>query len=195
LLLRARNIEVFMPARFHFLACAVILAIVPASSGQQKNCRTSSLPSAAKALLDIEYAGWRPKDVADLGPDDRQLWLKAHPKDCPGIATGHFEQPEHLSYAVLLVPDSPVKQGYKILVLRELTIGNTYAATLLDQADGGYPSSGMVISKVPPGKYSDFEETASVRLKLDAVNVEWIEKGAVLYYWANGKYRTLQTSD
>jgi hypothetical protein len=185
-----------MCARFHPLVCAVVLVIVPASSGQLKNtCRTSSLPSGAKALLDSKYAGWRAKDVSDLGADDKELWLKAHPKDCPGIAIGHFEEPERLSYAVLLVPKSELKQGYKIIVLRELPTGNAYAATVLDQVDSEYSSDGLVISKVPPGKYSDFEDTASVRVKLDAVNVEWIEKGAVLYYWANGKYRTIQTSD
>ena len=78
---------------------------------------------------------------------------------------------------------------------RELPAGNGYAATLIDQADGEYSSSGLVISKVPPGKYSDFEDRASASVKLDAVNVEWIEKGAVLYYRAKGKYRKIQTSD
>ena len=92
-------------ARLQLLVCAVILVIVPVSSGQLKNsCRTSSLPSGAKALLDAKYADWRPNDVSDLGADDKGLWTKPHPKDCPGIAIGHFEEPERLSYAVLLVP-------------------------------------------------------------------------------------------
>jgi hypothetical protein len=190
------KIEVIMCARLHLLVYVVILVIVPASFGQLKNsCRASSLPSGAKALLDGKYADWRPKDVSDLGPDDKELWLKANPKDCPGIAIGHFEEPDRVSYAVLLVPKSELKHAYKIIVLRELPTGNGYAARLLDQADGEYSSSGLVISRVPPGKYSDFEGTASVSVKVDAVNVEWIEKAAVLYYWANGKYHTIQISD
>jgi hypothetical protein len=73
-----------MRARLHLLVCAFILVIVPASSGQLKNsCRTSSLPSGAKALLDGKFADRRPKDVSDLAADDKELWLKAHPKDCP----------------------------------------------------------------------------------------------------------------
>ena len=48
---------------------------------------------------------------------------------------------------------------------------------MLDQADGQtYFTSGLVISKVAPRAYSDFEGTKSVRLKLDGVNVEWIGK-------------------
>ena len=70
---------------------------------------------------------------------------------------------------------------------------HAYRATLLDQGES--TTSGLVISKMPPGKYSDFEQTKSLRLKLDAVNVEWLEKAAVLYYWANGKYHTIQVSD
>jgi hypothetical protein len=54
---------------------------------------------------------------------------------------------------------------------------------------------GMVISRVEPGKYTDFESTRSVRIKLDAINVEWLEKEALLYYWSEGRYQTLQTSD
>ena len=53
----------------------------------------------------------------------------------------------------------------------------------------------MVISRIEAGKYSDFEHTKSVTIMLDAINVEWIEKAAVLYYWTHGRYRTLQTSD
>ena len=185
--------KVITRVRLHLLVCVVILVIVPASSGQLNSCQTSGLPSAAKALLDSKYSDWRPKEVSDLGADDKERWRKAHPKECPGIAIGHFEEPDRLSYAILLVPTSERENGYKILVLKKLPTGNAYTATLLDRGD--YSSSGLVISKVPPGRYSDFEETASVRLNLDAVNVEWIEKGAVLYYWANGKYRTVQTSD
>jgi hypothetical protein len=133
--------------------------------------------------------------VSNLGPDDKQLWLKAHPKDCPGIAIGHFEKPDQLAYAVLLVPKSQSSHGYRIVVLSKVATDDSYAARVLDQADTQDSDSGMVISTAPRGSYSDFERTTSVRVKLDAVNVEWIEKGAVLYYWAHGKYSTLQTSD
>ena len=185
-----------MCARPHLLVCAVILVMAPISSGQGKDaCRISSLPSGSRVLLDRQYGDWRPKRVSDLGPDDKQLWLKAHPKDCPGIAIGHFEKPDQLAYAVLLVPKLQSSHGYRIVVLSKVATDDSYAAKVLDQGDTQDSDSGMVISATPRGSYSDFERTKSVQVKLDAVNVEWIEKGAVLYYWAHGKYRTLQTSD
>jgi len=185
-----------MCARPHLLVCAVILVMVPVSSGQAKDtCRTSSLPPEPQVLLDRQYGNWRPKRVSDLSPDDKQLWSKAHPKECPGIAIGHFEKPDQLAYAVLLVPKSQSSHGCRIVVLSKVATDDSYAAKVLDQGDAQDSDSGMVISTAPRGSYSDFERTTSVQVKLDAVNVEWMEKGAVLYYWAHGEYRTLQTSD
>jgi hypothetical protein len=185
-----------MCGRLHLLVGAVILVLVPISSGQvQNSCRTERLPSPVQQLLDRKYGNWRPKDVWDLGADEKQLWVKAHPKDCPGIAIGHFEEPDSLAYAVLLVPKSELNNGYKIIIVSKPATGDDYTVRLLDANAHADSSSGLVISKASSGSYSDFEDTRSVQLKLDAVNVEWIEKAAVLYYWSHGEYHTIQTSD
>ncbi len=185
-----------MCGRLHLLVSVVILVLLPISSGQVRNsCRTESLPSPVQQLLESKYGNWRPKNVSDLGADDKQLWVKAHPKDCPGIAIGHFEEPDSLAYALLLVPKSELNKGYKIIAVSKLATGDTYAVRLLEANAQADSSSGLVISKAPSGSYSDFEDTGSVQLKLDAVNVEWIEKAAVLYYWSHGEYHTIQTSD
>jgi hypothetical protein len=151
-----------------------------------------ALAPQAQDLLTAKFPEWRPKQVSDLGIEDQQLWLKAHGKECPGIAIGHLETLDTLSYAVLLVPKSRLNKGYKIVVFSK-ALGNTYHCELLDHNEQG--DSGLVISKAKPGKYSDFESTESIRTKLDSLYVEWIEKGALLYYWSAGRYRTLQVSD
>ena len=71
---------------------------------------------------------------------------------------------------------------------------DTYTWKLLDHSEG-QTYSGLVISKTRPGKYDDWERTKSIRIKLDGLLVEWIEKGAELYYWSAGQYRKLQVSD
>jgi hypothetical protein len=129
-----------------------------------------------------------------LEGDDRQLWLKAHPTDCPGIAVGHFESPDQLAYAVLLVPKTKSAGGYKIVVISSPQSGSAYASKLLDQ-EQGQGSDGLVVSVAAPGQYSDFENTKSAKLRLDSIYVEWIEKAAILYYWSAGRYHKLQTSD
>ena len=127
--------------------------------------------------------------------DDQQLWLKgSKPKDCPGIATGHFQSTKELSYALLLVPKSNPNEGHKIIVVSKNETNDSYDWRLLDHAEG-QTYSGLVLSKAAPGKYSDWENEKSIQLKLDGIQVEWMEKGAVLYFWSEGRYRKLQISD
>lgn len=74
------------------------------------------------------------------------------------------------------------------------TTKDDYNWSLLDHADG-QTYSGLVISKAEPGKYKDWEGTKAVRIKLDGLYVEWMEKGAVLYFWSEGHFRKIQVSD
>jgi hypothetical protein len=179
-----------MHFRLHFVV--MILTFVPISLGQSNRCEL--LPSDAKLLIGQRFPDWRPKVLSDLSGYDKKLWLEMHPKECPGIAVGHFEQPEHIAYAVLLIPQSGHTASYKIIVLSKTS--DEYAVRLLQHAEGNtYSDSGLVISKEPPGKHSEFDDAKSVRLKLDGLSVDWLEKASVLYYWSRGTYRSIQTSD
>jgi hypothetical protein len=154
--------------------------------------RCDLLPADAKFVIEQRFPDWRPKLLSDLSGYDKTLWLEMHPKECPGIAVGHFEQSDRVGYAVLLVPKSSHTAGYKIVALSKAS--DEYAVRILDHAEGS-TYSGLVISKESHGTYSEFGDTKSVRLKLDGVNVEWLEKSSVLYYWSHGQYRSIQTSD
>jgi hypothetical protein len=162
-----------------------------ASAQTTEICSLTRLPSAASELLKTKFPLWRAKQISDLEAYDRQLWIEEHPKECPGIAIGHFESSEQLAYAVLLLPKKESTGGYKIVVLSEL--GSVYSAKILDQAQG--QGADMAISAAAPGQYSDFEDTKRAKVTVDGIYVEWIEKAAVLYYWSDGQYHKLQTSD
>ncbi len=107
---------------------------------------------------------------------------------------GHFETADEFSYAILLVPKSNPGGGHKVVVVSKGAPKSAYTWKLLDHAEG-QTYSGLVISKATPGKYSDWENTKSIRLKLDGIQVEWMEKGAVLYFWSEGRYRKIRVSD
>jgi len=169
---------------------------VPISTAQgPSRCSRVSLPPPVSEMLKSKFAEWRPKQLSDMEADDQQLWLNGpNGEGCPGIAIGHLESAENLSYALLLVSKSNPSGGHKIVVFsKDLTKG-VYISRLLDHAEG-QTYSGLVISKVGPGKYDDSERTRSAKLNLDGLLVEWMEKGALLYYWSGGRYRTLQVSD
>ena len=175
-----------------FRLIVIILAVVPACLAQSNACEV--LPSDSKLFLNQRFPDWRPKNLSDLSGFDRKLWLETHAKECPGIAVGHFEQPDRIAYAILLIPKAGHTASYKIIVLSKGS--DKYALRLLDHAEGStYSDSGLMISKEPHGTYSEFGDTRSVRLNLDGVNVEWLEKSSVLYYWSHGKYQSMQTSD
>jgi len=180
--------------RIHLLLFA-LLAIEPLSAAKTLNaCVGAKLPAQVESLVNSKFPGWRAKMLSDLDQDDRQLWSKAHPDACPGLAVGKFQRPDQIAYAILLVPTSEPTGGYKVIVVAKADGSDDYSVQTLDHANGA-ADSGLVISKAPPGKYSDFDDMSSIKSKLDAVNVEWIEKGAVLYYYSRGKYHKLQTSD
>ena len=181
------------PMRLHF-ALLICLLVSPlwATKGADR-CATTTLPTEVQQLLASKYSDWRPKAINDLEEGDRRLWLAGNSNSCPGIAVGHFEQASQLAYAILLVPKSG-ESAYKVVVAAHAKNSGAYYLAVLDQGSAT-PNSGLVISRMPPGKQSGFDESKSVRLKLDGLNVEWIEKSSVLYYYSNGKYHTLQTSD
>jgi hypothetical protein len=157
-------------------------------------CREAALPVPVNELLRAKFAGWRPQQVSDLYGDDQKYWSESHPKDCPGIAIGHFEFADRLSYAVLLLPKSKQQSGYQIVVFSKMASASAYTWKLLEHAEGKN-SFAPVIYKVPPGKYVGFDDTKSVRLKLDGLSVDWIEKSSFIDYWSEGRYHKIWTSD
>ena len=159
-------------------------------------CDARVLPPNASALIAKKLPGWRIKTVPDLIGYDRELWIKAHPRECPGLAIGHFEALGQRAYGLLLVPRSGSDASYKIIVLSKSALTDEYSMRVLDH-DAGKPgaSASLVISRVPPGTYPDFEGTRSIHLKIDGLQAEWLEAASVLYYWSGYTYQTIQTSD
>jgi hypothetical protein len=179
----------------HVSLLAVILAIsvTVAAIAQSRNCSIRDLPKGIADIIGSKYAGWRLEQISDLGPDDHELWAKVHGDTCPGIAIGHFQSNDRVTYAVLLLKTNAPDQAYKFLLFNEDRSG-TFGSILVGHAEGknaGQP----VISRVPPGEYSDPETGQSVKTKLDSVLIEWIEAAAQLYYWSGSKYHKLQVQD
>ncbi len=170
----------------------IVVASLPAVAQPGTSC-SSVIPKELDQYLAKNFQTFRPKLISDLASDDRRLWSETHGKACPGFAAGHFERADELSYALLLIPQSHSKDGYRLVVV---TAGrdSRFQSDILDSNDTA-DNSGMVIARVPPGKQSAFEGNKTVRLQLDSISVQWLEKAAVLYYWSSGKFRTLDTSD
>src|SRR5437868_8717585 len=140
------------------LLAIVVVALISARTARAQNsdpCTKTDLPTPVIHLIKAKFPGWRPKQITDLDPRSRELWLKGGSNECPGIAVGHFESPDRLSYAVFLVPQSESTGGYTLLVFNRMPTGDAYVWKLLGQARAT-TYSGTVIETAPPGKYSDY---------------------------------------
>ena len=161
-------------------------------------CDISVLPKEIQTKLEKSYPDWQPERPENLYEDGRGFWIKAHPDDCPGIAIGHFESKNELSYALLLVSKPDRKRpGLRILVFSRPGPSVPYTAHLLSKWDVGtfYEGSGQVIATASAGHYEEAMGTRKVQIDLDGISYEVMEKGAILYYWKNGRYHELITSD
>jgi hypothetical protein len=161
-------------------------------------CDAAALPHEIQAKLDKNYPDWQPEKLENLDEDDRKFWTEAHPNDCPGIAIGHFESKTELSYALLLVSKPERKRpGLRILVFSRPAPSEPYVMHLVSKWDTGtfYEGSDQVIATVPPGHYEEVVGPKKVQIDLDGIWYEVMEKGAILYYWKNGRYHELTTSD
>jgi hypothetical protein len=181
-----------------FIAFLIIATVsgVPASAADP--CDTSTLPQEIQSKLEKNYPDWQPEKLENLDEDDRKFWIKAHPNDCPGIAIGHFESKTELSYALLLVSKPDRKRpGLRILVFSHSGPSTPYVTCLVSKWDVGtfYEGSDQVIATVPAGHYEEAVGPRKVLIDLDGIWYEVMEKGAILYYWKNGHYHELVTSD
>ena len=177
-----------------FLLLCVFLTTALSSETKIDHCATSNLAVGVRELLNSKFGDLRSKTLADLEGDDQRLWLTSNPRSCPGIAVGNFEGSGKPEYAILLIPASGTEVEYKVVVFAAVNGSSQYRTTVLDYGSST-PNSGLVLSRVPSGRQTGFDETKSVSLKLDGINVEWLEKSSVLYYYSNGRFRHLQTSD
>ncbi len=104
------------------------------------------LPVPVHELLTSQFPDSRPRKLSDLESYDQKLWLKSHPRDCPGIATGHYQSGDELSYAVLLVPKSTSTNGYQLIVVTKNSAQGAYSWKMLNSAKG-QANSGIVVPR------------------------------------------------
>ena len=145
-------------------------------------------------LLLQKYPSWRTARFSDLDDEEQKQWQESEYRAfCPGIAKGHFESSASLSYALLLIPTDLEKLGFKILVASKRR-GKYEFKVVEDIAN--FSHAGNAIYTLLPGKHDDFYEEKTVTLTLDAFQWELMYKGkATMYYWKNGRYHWLTTSD
>lgn len=191
------NCSFIQSARLAFVS-TLLLTGFSVRAGAAGPCDLSVLPQQIRTNLEKNYPDWQPERLENLYEEDRKLWTDADPKDCPGIAIGHFESKTELSYALLLVSKPDRKRpGLRIVVFSRTAASGQFVPRLISRYDTGtfYEGSDQVIATVPPGHYKEAMGSRKVVIDLDAILYEVMEKGSIVYYWKNGRYQQLVTAD
>jgi hypothetical protein len=173
------------------MAAFMLVSLLPVRTAGQDPCSTEQTPTGVRTLLKQKFPGWALVTLLDLRLDDQKIWKKTNPNMCPGYVAGNFQSIDRLSYAfnlfrkdhgkffeVLLVID-PEGEDYRLHVLSK-----PQEAAILG-----------VVTRHPPGVYTDSYETRRIKAEFNVISYEQLEAGQLVYYWVNGRYHSILTSD
>jgi hypothetical protein len=175
----------------------LVLLLLPVSASSQQSsstCAPTVLPPDVSEWLKNHLSGWRIKTTQDLEAYHQKLWNENRPNQCPGIAQGHFTNATEGEFALLLVPESTEKKGYKVLAFIKPK-GMRARAPKIVEYEKDENSERVVLYPTPPGLYKDPENTRRARIPSDGIVIEEMEAGATLYFWRNNRFERLIISE
>jgi len=172
------------------LLCGTLVRAQTAAPSASSSCE-NEFPPAVKKAVTAKLKGWKIVTVADLVGDDKQIWEDSYDEQCPGITTGRFGPGPSQAYAVTLIRS---RSGalYQTLVLVSENNRRSQIFTLARSEKTARPS---IVRRLPAGSYSSPQGETQIDSQFDVVAFEAIEAGTVIYYWSNGKYRSLVISE
>ena len=184
-------LRVVVPFIFMFPA---IPALGQQAPGKQAPllCGLDSLPAAIQRHLREEYGSWKIQETSNLSPRARGRWESEKPLECPGIAAGHFESAQTLSYALLLVSQGHADAGYRFVVFSQKPGQSDYEASILDKLDES-GATNYFLRGMPIGKF--FDEASKKRFQAHSADVILLFDSAEneyevdVYYWSENRYR------
>ncbi len=167
----------------------IILGLIAASSSfAVSQCKA---PEELRTELDKKYAEWKIVTIGTLTKDDRSTWESMHPKECPGILRGRFVDGRE-SFAVALVKERATRPMLREQVVLFEKLGTELRATVLVS-----PTELAIVNvlvKLPPGRYSSFDDSKKIKTTTDAIAVVQLEAQALLFYWDGAQFKSLPWS-
>jgi hypothetical protein len=127
--------------------------------------------------------------LADLNPDDKELFLKGHDGRCPGLVRVDFYGDGRPTWALALTAADGTKATTRLLVAHQLTA--RWETTLLETTDGPAP----VVWRQAPGKYCDVYGEKTIRATHPVIVICGYNSWAVLYSWSGNEVKKIWLSD
>lgn len=148
------------------------------------------LPPKLGAALHEKYPDMKIVQLQDLLADDQQIMKDAHLAECPGVARGNFDG-RGFSYAVTLFSQSPELRQMLVVIGPE---NPKKAPRLSVLNDPTLVARLAIIRRLPPGTLESVDGKR-VAAKYDGVAYETLEAAVAVYYFSDGKFLDVVTSD
>ena len=173
------------------VVCATVLCLLSnlVCADQTRTCQ-ELIPEALGTKLLTGHGVWKVAELPDLSRDDRQLWIKAHGRLCPGVARGKFNGSTAIQYAVVLwTPGTP--KHVKLIHAAPSATGGYRITSLFEGESARLP----VVRRMPPGDYYGAEDRKTpIHIKTDVIYLETIEAGTTAFYFADGMFKQIVVS-
>ena len=156
-----------------------------AASGRDRK----KLPQGIRDYLQSNFREWKVVTLEDLLPDHKPVFLKGHANKCPGFTSGKYKCSGRPLFAVVIISNEEPRRS-KLFVFEK--VQDSYQATTL----WGLPNVAItpVVFTLPPDTYLNWERDKEIKTKCPVIFYVHYEASAWMFYWSEGKWRTLQIS-
>jgi hypothetical protein len=163
--------------------CTFALLICAATAAR---AQCGDIPGDVQQYLRF-HPGWMPVTDDDLTPDAKADWTRQHPGLCPGLAVAEIAGNRGSTYALALRnSESGDIREQLVMVRREA--GRVIGDVVVQPASSAQVET---VWRVRPGTYFDQETMRNYHLPFDSL-VYGIPGGrAALFYYSNGKFRSI----
>ena len=168
--------------------------LVPVAYTQQgESACQGRLPEKLLTEIKQAFPNSKIEETGDLTSEYREMWVKAHASQCPGLTEGNYKGTDQNLFAVLLLSKEPEKPGARLVIVNPAASGSNRFKVL--ETVKIATASPNVIFTLPPGQYSDPEGLHKVRTRFDGIVLEQLEVGSILYYYRGGAFHKMILSE
>jgi hypothetical protein len=139
---------------------------------QHEDRSECELAPAILTTIERQWRGWRVLHIADLTPEDQNLWTYARGRVCPGATQGQFFEPNSISYAIALVRG----RQQAVVVARESSSKWLLQTIVFPSTDHFH-----VIWTAKPGTYIDKRSGRKIQALSDSIGFEEIGGDVWIY--------------
>jgi hypothetical protein len=130
---------------------------------------------------------WRIVTPRDLAEDDRNIWMRYLPKQCPGMTIVDFDGTGDSFVVLGLLRRHDASTEAMTIALR-----GTEVHILRGVHHAGSPT---VLHREKPGSAKEWDSEKRVALPHQSVSIVQIEASSEQFYLTDGRFRSVWTSD